>query len=474
MGKFFKKYYLFLALAALAFIIHFSFLTYPSEVVFDEVHFGKFVSGYFTGEYFFDIHPPLGKLMIAGFGKMTGLDTASFIPSAGSADTATSIGFDHIGEPLPPQILFTLRFLPALFGALFVLAFSWLAWLASNSKTASLIAGFLALADHAFLVQSKFILVDIFLLFFTVLAFCFFFLWQRQKSWSCKWFLYLILAAVSFGFSISIKWTAVATLGIFAVVLFAKIFSSRLANYLSKTNASRQKKLIEGLVGLVFILIIASLLYAGFFKIHFDLLPKPGPGSAFMSWQFQQELKYGKQDSYERPSFTQKFLELNQTMYTASAGITTEHPYGSRWHIWPLDEKWVYYWNEDQPQKSAKIYFFGNPIIWWLAGAGVLATIIAAFRKKWWQKIPPVFYILALAYLANLLPFIFIKRVSFLYHYLPSAVFAALLLAFWLAKLWTKEKFLVGLLLAIIALAFIALLPLAYGWPMPTFYFKFF
>jgi len=49
-----------------------------------------------------------------------------------------------------------------------------------------------------------------------------------------------------------------------------------------------------------------------------------------------------------------------------------------------------------------------------------------------------------------------------------------LLLAFWLAKLWTKEKFLVGLLLAIIALAFIALLPLAYGWPMPTFYFKFF
>jgi len=109
-----------------------------------------------------------------------------------------------------------------------------------------------------------------------------------------------------------------------------------------------------------------------------------------------------------------------------------------------------------------------------LAGAGVLATIIAAFRKKWWQKIPPVFYILALAYLANLLPFIFIKRVSFLYHYLPSAVFAALLLAFWLAKLWTKEKFLVGLLLAIIALAFIALLPLAYGWPMPTFYFKFF
>ena len=34
------------------------------QVVFDEYHFGKFVNGYITGEYFFDIHPPLGKLLL--------------------------------------------------------------------------------------------------------------------------------------------------------------------------------------------------------------------------------------------------------------------------------------------------------------------------------------------------------------------------------------------------------------------------
>ena len=32
------------------------------QVVFDEYHFGKFVNGYITGEYFFDVHRPLGKL----------------------------------------------------------------------------------------------------------------------------------------------------------------------------------------------------------------------------------------------------------------------------------------------------------------------------------------------------------------------------------------------------------------------------
>jgi dolichyl-phosphate-mannose--protein O-mannosyl transferase len=29
------------------------------------VHFGKFIGGYISGHYFFDIHPPFGKLLIA-------------------------------------------------------------------------------------------------------------------------------------------------------------------------------------------------------------------------------------------------------------------------------------------------------------------------------------------------------------------------------------------------------------------------
>jgi len=33
----------------------------PPAVVFDEHHFGRFTNQYWKGEYFFDIHPPLGE-----------------------------------------------------------------------------------------------------------------------------------------------------------------------------------------------------------------------------------------------------------------------------------------------------------------------------------------------------------------------------------------------------------------------------
>ena len=105
-GMRFSHRFFLIAVFLVSLTLHFVGIWHPREAVFDEVHFGKFVSGYFTGEYFFDIHPPLGKLMIAGMGKAAG-----FQP-----------GFDFIkiGEEYPNNQYIWLRFLPALFGSLLI------------------------------------------------------------------------------------------------------------------------------------------------------------------------------------------------------------------------------------------------------------------------------------------------------------------------------------------------------------------
>ena len=92
-----SKSFLIIILVVLGLVSRLIFLNHPDSLVFDEVHFGKFVSAYFTGEYYFDIHPPLGKLLIALGAKLGGYD--NYVnnlraPGAGHPKSARA-GFPH-------------------------------------------------------------------------------------------------------------------------------------------------------------------------------------------------------------------------------------------------------------------------------------------------------------------------------------------------------------------------------------------
>lgn len=257
-------------------------------------------------------------------------------------------------------------------------------------------------------------------------------------------------------------------------VLFFKLLSKKLRAYLENHPAGSlsllKEELLEVITGIAIIFICAFLVYLAPFWIHFQLLPHSGTGDAFMSQPFQQELQYGRGNVSQPLNFWQKFTELNKTMYTANASLTAEHPFGSKWFNWPFNSKPVYYWTQDNSTspsaQPARIYLSGNFLLWWLSGLALIFTLLATATKGGRRWLSPAFYILVLGYFANLLPFLLVNRVAFLYHYLPAIMYGILILSLWLSKLWPKEKIIFSVTMGLILFSFVSLSPLSYGWPL--------
>lgn len=403
MNSKFKTLLPFAILLALSFIFHFAFLGQPGEIVFDELHFANYAKYYLAGDYYFDIHPPLGKLMIAGFLELAGDNS-----------------------------FFKLRFLPALFGSFFVLVVSWLAFLITKSKNTALIAGTLILFDNALLVQSRLVLMDIFLLFFGILALCFFFVFRKQKAYDKNWFIFLILTAITLGLTISIKWTGLATAVIVFIILASKVFNEK-------------QKLKETSFALAVILVLGIATYALPFAVHFKIL------TSFDQQNFpMKQFSYGTEDIRHSQDFLQKFTKLNTQMLTANLGSADKNPDSSPWFEWPFNQKTLHY--------SSNIYFAGNTILWLLVTAFVITTLAKIALKKELPGEKSVFFILLLGYFANLLPFMLVERTTFLYHYLPALIFGILLTAYWLNVFLKKAKPIFVAIFALIAINFLILL----------------
>ena len=93
-----------LIILAISFLVRLFLLSHPAVVVFDEVHFGGFARKYLNRVFFFDVHPPLAKLLVAFSGLLGNLGDFTF----------ERIGVDYL-EPKVPYVL--MRSFPALLGA---------------------------------------------------------------------------------------------------------------------------------------------------------------------------------------------------------------------------------------------------------------------------------------------------------------------------------------------------------------------
>jgi dolichyl-phosphate-mannose--protein O-mannosyl transferase len=116
---------------------------------------------------------------------------------------------------------------------------------------------------------------------------------------------------------------------------------------------------------------------------------------------------------------------------------------------------------------SSRIYFLGNPFIWWLSTVAIFYGLILWLSKIFYKfkgvniESPFPFIIIA-AFLLNLLPFIGISRAMFLYHYLIGLILAILALAYIIDKIKFNKQ--IGIaMIAIAVISFVFFAPLSYG-----------
>ncbi|KAI9322162.1 glycosyltransferase family 39 protein [Dichotomocladium elegans] len=249
---------------------------YPAEVVFDEVHFGKFAGYYLNRTYFFDVHPPLAKMMLAFTGWLIGYD--------GHYDFA-NIGESYIENNVP---YVGLRTLPAVLNVLSVsLIYSIMRESGYSVMTCILTACMYAL-DNSAVSQNRLILLDSMLIFYMLsTVYCYIrFRKVRYQEFTPAWWFWLAMTGFTMAQTVSVKMVGlfvVASIGVCVLVDLWELLDINRGlsmNHFMKHFSARALCLIA----------LPTFVYLFWFYIHFAILNQSGPGDSFMSASFQETL----------------------------------------------------------------------------------------------------------------------------------------------------------------------------------------
>lgn len=428
----------------LAAVLRFQNLGHPHQIVFDETYYVKdawtqWVRGYaakwpenadalfaagdtdiFLTDPSFVVHPPLGKYLIG-------------------------VGLWLFG----PGSSFGWRFSAALFGTACVLVLYLLAKALTRSDVFATIAAGLLAVDGLGIVMSRVALLDVFLTFFTLLAFWFTVLDRRGHAdrlaavvlargddlhnwgpvlWNRPW---VIAAGAAAGAAGAVKWSGVwvlAAIGLYLVVTDA-LLRRRLGILFWPTDAAFR----QGIASFVLLVPIAVVVYLaswtgwlltdGGYDRH---IADTQPASGFWSWV---------------PLPLQSLWRYHQTIYGSMTGMTSPHGYESPAWQWPL--LWrptsMYAGNTADGQDGCAsangcleiLYSMPNPLLWYaaVAATGYLVYLFAVERD--WRHA-----VVLVGVAATWLPWLaFPERTIFQFYTIVIWPFLLLALAFALQRI---------------------------------------
>ena len=354
--------------------------TYMNGMYFDEIYHGRTAFENLRGIYPYETtHPPLGKEIISASIYLFGM---------------TPFGW---------------RFSGAVFGVIMLIV---MYVLIKNifGKTVIAACGTLLLGfDFMRFVQTRIATIDTYGVFFILLAFLFMYRYitTAPDAPFKKSIPPLALSGLFFGIGCASKWIVA-----YAGIGLAAIYIIRLA-MLSKYYKRNEKSGFG-------VYLLKTLLFSVLF---FIIIPVIIYCLSYIPYGIGRHMSLADGMLWDREYY--RIIWNNQvSMLSYHSSLTEGHPYSATPLQWILDARPILYvYNIKDNMKSA-FAAFGNPVVWW----GGFAAMVAMAIRTIWRRDGKALFIL-IGYLSQLVPWLLITRVLFIYHYFPSTLFLVLALA---------------------------------------------
>ena len=402
---------------------------FMNSTYFDEIYHARTASENLQNIYPYEVsHPPLGKLIIALGIRIFGLNP------------------------------FGWRFMGVLFG---VLMLPFLYVFIKNLFGSSAIA-FCGTALFAFdfmhYVQTRIATIDTYGVFFILLMYFFMYRYitaprdgiaaSRRKQ-----IVPLFLSGLCFGLGCACKWTVVyGGAGLALIWLLFRIARGRELLAIGHRGEHRRELTSDILLCVVFFVVIpACIYYVSYWP--YGIAAGLDGGTSMLSTHEYADI----------------VLQNQKFMFTYHAGVTATHPYSARWYQWIVDGRPILYYLESLPNNYKSAFgAFMNPLVCW---GGLVAIIAMGWRTVRYRDGKALFILIG--YLSGLVPWMFISRITFEYHYFPCLIFLVLAIChvfngFRLRdNLWKPKVY--GATAACLAL-FVAFYPVLSGLAVPRWY----
>ena len=435
----------------LAALLRFPYLSHPDITQFDEVIYTDYALHILNHEPLFDIHPPLARIMFAEAARVSPPESTSLIPLA-------------IGQPFGDFPYVIVRFMVACFGVLLPLVIYGVARALRFDPRIALLPALFVVFDNALVIYSRVILPDTLLLCFSFAALlCALRLIESEQRG--KTFAYTLLTGILIGCALSVKWTA---LGMFGVIILFFISHRRYSA------------------------IIATLLYSIFvyllmFVVFFGYFPQGGKTISPIStlehpWVRMMDFPaptLGNILTY-LPEYHHAMLAAQSDPYLLAGTLPALGPYS-----WPAAQSAIQFWSDQgsnplQPvemkQGGRYIMMAGNAELWVMVLFAFIWSLAWIFLRSVSTRTLPIKkdeLLLIIGYLANFVPFFFIHRSMYLYHYFTALLFLFLLVPYTLPRIrhclelithdrWFSYVF-IATALMLVVINFVINMPMTYG-----------